>query len=130
MTRDASLIYCPCCSSVSPVLECSLDNKQEEEDYKLALKLQQEEDSAEAEGEKGWIDWIGEKVGYSSPSKTNENRNEPSTETHQALTGYENSNNEESRVASPSAGYFSCVGKTYFRKYYSVLFNLFISLCP
>ena len=97
-------------------MESKLDNSQEEEDYKLALKLQQEEDSAEPETEEdgqGWFQWLGEKVGYSSPSKSDQNinGNENGTNNSHVVTGYESPNTGEARVASPSSGYFSCVGK-------------------
>jgi len=81
VTQDASLIFCPNCSSVSPVLEVKQKSQQEDADYKLALKLQQQEDSrgnmdavgsrnnsvstsasasSNAEtAEVGWMDWLG-----------------------------------------------------------------------
>merc|ERR1712232_1130653 len=46
VTRDATLIFCPYCSSISPIMNAEIGNSQEEADYKLALKLQKEEDAA------------------------------------------------------------------------------------
>merc|ERR1712232_980466 len=81
VTRDDTLIFCPYCSSISPIMNAEIGNSQEEADYKLALKLQKEEDAAAESAqndtaEVGWAEWIGNKVGYSSPTK---NSNSSST---------------------------------------------------
>jgi len=117
VTRDATLIFCPYCSSISPIMNAEIGNSQEEADYKLALKLQKEEDAAAESAqndtaEVGWAEWIGNKVGYSSPTKDSNSSStvntRQNTDQNRAATGYTNPNNGEARVA-PSSGYFSCV---------------------
>lgn len=126
VTRDATLIFCPYCSSISPIMNAEIGNSQEEADYKLALKLQKEEDAAAESAqndtaEVGWAEWIGNKVGYSSPTKDSNSSSavntRQNTDQNRAATGYTNPNNGEARVA-PSSGYFSCVGKTNIRTFF------------
>ena len=107
-------------------MNAEIGNSQEEADYKLALKLQKEEDAAAESAqndtaEVGWAEWIGNKVGYSSPTKDSNSSStvntRQNTDQNRAATGYTNPNNGEARVA-PSSGYFSCVGKTNIRTFF------------
>ena len=122
MTKDATLIYCPCCSSVSPVLDVESENSQEDEDYKLAVRLQKLEDmrgnsttdantSTQSQEESSWMDWISEKV-YGSPAKQTAPTNSVQNTAHSQMPGSSQSNAGQARVA-PDSGYFSCVGKFY-----------------
>mmetsp|Transcript_21508 Transcript_21508/g.27712 ORF Transcript_21508/g.27712 Transcript_21508/m.27712 type:complete len:501 (-) Transcript_21508:113-1615(-) len=118
VTKDATLIYCPCCSSVSPVLDVESENSQEDEDYKLAVRLQKLEDmrgnsttdattSTQSQEESSWMDWISEKV-YGSPDKQTAPTNSAQNTAHSQMPGSGQSNAGKARVA-PDSGYFSCV---------------------
>mmetsp|Transcript_16757 Transcript_16757/g.24830 ORF Transcript_16757/g.24830 Transcript_16757/m.24830 type:complete len:185 (-) Transcript_16757:153-707(-) len=130
VTQDASLIFCPNCSSVSPVLEVKQKSLQEDADYKLALKLQQQEDSRgnmDAVGsrnnsvstsasassntgtaETGWMDWLGGML-YKQKDGAQSTTSSANSSPTRAATGLEHPGRNEPATVAPSTGYFSCV---------------------
>mmetsp|Transcript_27368 Transcript_27368/g.42491 ORF Transcript_27368/g.42491 Transcript_27368/m.42491 type:complete len:532 (+) Transcript_27368:92-1687(+) len=124
VTQDASLIFCPNCSSVSPVLEVKQKSLQEDADYKLALKLQQQEDSrgnmdavgsrnnsvstSAGTAETGWMDWLGGML-YKQKDGAQSTTSSASSSPTRAATGLEHPGRNEPATVAPSTGYFSCV---------------------
>jgi len=89
-----------------------LKHTQEDEDFKLAMKLQNLEDKKSAEDnsssaqQNSWMGWVSEKM-YGSPDKQSNQQN--STQNTSCNNNREGGN--RSATVAPTSGYFSCVGK-------------------